>query len=249
MATTADCWSAHHKSYLGMTVHWLNPKTRKREHGVLACMRLEGSHTYDVLAQAMAEVHSRFNLEGKVVRTTTDNGSIFVKAFVQFSDKATLLPQVPASTSRDEEALIALTDELSISEGPEESSQLDYNNAAIEEVLESECFSDDLLPPHMRCAAHTLNLVASADADKALKDSTFKTVSRRTMAKAQGLWNAQSRSVPAADKIYEVLRKRLVVPNATRWNSTFDSVVALNKFLEGNRQDTNNFFLRRSFNV
>ena len=36
------------------------------------------------------------------------------------------------------------------------------------------------------------------------------------MAKAQALWNAQSRSTQHADAIHAELKKRLTVPNATR---------------------------------
>ena len=27
VCTTVDAWAAHHRSYLGMTAHWINPKT------------------------------------------------------------------------------------------------------------------------------------------------------------------------------------------------------------------------------
>jgi hypothetical protein len=184
----------------------------------------------------MADVHSRFNLEGKVVRTTTDNGSNFVKAFTQFSAEATLLPDLPTPVAipPGEQELIELTEELDIAEWSDEN--MSYQNTTIDEVLDDEVFAEGVLPPHMRCAAHTLNLVASVDADKALADSNFKSVCRKTMAKAQGLWNAQNRSVPVADLVHEVLGRRLVVPNATRWNSTFDAVVVLNELLSTNRQ-------------
>lgn len=49
VATTADGWTAHKKSYLGMTVHWIDPVTRARMHAVLACRRLKGTQSYDVL--------------------------------------------------------------------------------------------------------------------------------------------------------------------------------------------------------
>lgn len=50
------------------------------------------------------------------------------------------------------------------------------------------------LPKHFRCAAHTLNLVASTDADKAMSsNSTYKKTCRSAFAKARELWNKQSR--------------------------------------------------------
>ena len=55
------------------------------------------------------------------------------------------------------------------------------------------------------------------------------------MAKACALWNLQDRSTVAADKIYEEIQRRLLSPNATRWNSTYDSVVVLNSILEDKR--------------
>lgn len=51
-----------------------------------------------------------------------------------------------------------------------------------------------ILPKHERCAAHTLNLVATSDAGKALNNcSTYKKHYRSAFAKAQQLWNKQSR--------------------------------------------------------
>ena len=52
-----------------------------------------------------------------------------------------------------------------------------------------------LLPQHMQCAAHTLNLVATMDADKALdKDGIYKKHYPSAFGKAQALWNKQSRN-------------------------------------------------------
>ena len=53
--------------------------------------------------------------------------------------------------------------------------------------------NDALLPKHMRCAAHTLNLVSTTDADKALQGNGYRSVYRSAFAKAQQLWNKQSR--------------------------------------------------------
>lgn len=40
-----------------------------------------------------------------------------------------------------------------------------------------------------------------------------------------------------ADSLFQALGNRLPVPTATRWNSVFDAVRALNKFLESKRAD------------
>jgi len=77
--TTTDVWTAHHRSYLGMTVHLINQKSLKRQKAAIVYIRMIGHHTYDVLAVKIEEVHSNFRLHGKISATVTDNGSNFVK--------------------------------------------------------------------------------------------------------------------------------------------------------------------------
>ena len=83
VATTADLWTAHNRSFLGMTAHWLDANLQ-RMTAVLCCKELSVKHTFDVVARAMWEVHCSYNIEGKLVCTTTDNGSNFVKAFKEY---------------------------------------------------------------------------------------------------------------------------------------------------------------------
>ncbi len=68
-----------------MTAHWVNPTDLTRQSAPLACRQLRGSHTFDVLAAALNDIHSEYGIRNKVVRTTTDNGSNFLKAFQVFS--------------------------------------------------------------------------------------------------------------------------------------------------------------------
>ena len=64
-----------------MTCHWIDETTLLRGKAVLACKRLIGKHTFDVLAKTMNEIHMEFGIESKIEMTVTDNGSNFVKAF------------------------------------------------------------------------------------------------------------------------------------------------------------------------
>lgn len=215
-----------------MTAHWIDEKTLARKHAVLACSRLTGSHTYEMLADAMTTVHSKFGLQDKVRRTTTDNASNFIKAFVQFSSKPDLLPTVAEDLDAERDPSdAALLEEPALGQFVEETVRDVV--VPVEDILE-QADSDDvhLLPTHMRCAAHTFNLVATTDADKALLDDVFEGASTSAVKKARQLWNAQSRSTLSADIIKEELNKRLRVPNVTRWNSMYDAVLDLNSYLD-----------------
>ena len=66
-----------------MTVHWIDKDTLKRCKAAIACVRITGCHTYDVIASRIEHVHASLN--GKVIGTITDNGSNFVKAFSVYS--------------------------------------------------------------------------------------------------------------------------------------------------------------------
>lgn len=81
VCTTADLWTAHNRSFLGMTCHWIEENTLERRSAALACARIKGRHTFDVLAAKISEIHAEYKLQHKVRATVTDNGNNFVKAF------------------------------------------------------------------------------------------------------------------------------------------------------------------------
>jgi hypothetical protein len=241
-----------------MTIHWLNPTTRKREHAVLACQRITGSHTFDVLAQTMMEIHTKFQIRDKVRRTTTDNASNFIKAFSQFGKLCETLPKLAAETPDfsdwdvvreevEEGVGVEVEDEFEKDYAPlpsgleklyADEDEEEPDAVSVEDILDNaNIHRQKSLPPHMRCAAHTLNLIATVDAELALQDEEFKSAYRKAMDKARGFWNAQCRSTVSADAIKQELGRRLVVPNTTRWNSTYDAVKSLNELLTAKRKD------------
>ena len=61
----ADCCSAHHSSFLGMTVHWIDKNDLKRCCAVLRSKELTVSYTYDILANTMKEIYRTYDIENK----------------------------------------------------------------------------------------------------------------------------------------------------------------------------------------
>ena len=251
MATTADCWTSALKAYIGMTVHWLDTSTRQRRSGVLACVRLPGRHTYDVLAEAMERVHVEFHIEQKVTMTTTDNASNFCKAFVQFGAERDLIPEKPICSQdnvndpQDELEQLLNDDDNEDAQGDETGVEF----VCADDIAEAGDAEEEYTPRlagHMRCGAHTWNLIASKDSDKALNNAVFKRAYRAALAKAKALWNRQNQSTVAADAIYTELKKRLVVPNDTRWNSMFDAMVCLTKIIQEKRDGLRRVMVQQS---
>jgi len=102
---------------------------------------------------------------------------------------------------------------------------------SISDIIEQADTDSDLyLPPQLRCAAHTLNLIATTDADKAVTDKPYSRIFHGSFAKCQALWNTIHRSSKAADTVKELCSGKMVIcPCPTRWNSKFD---ALSRLLE-----------------
>ena len=65
MCTTQDLWTAAKRSWLGMTVHWLEEDLSRASCG-LACEEVKESATYDVLAKYIHDVHVDYKIQNKV---------------------------------------------------------------------------------------------------------------------------------------------------------------------------------------
>ena len=219
VCTTTDLWSSQNRSFLGITVHWLETVSLERMSAALACKRFKGGHTYDKIAAAIHEVHVKFNIDHKVSRTCTDNGSNMVKAFKEFEGKieTQALQQSTDSGSDDGDG----DDDI----GDGEANATDLLTKAADGVNDDESEEPVIvLPRHMRCCTHTINLVATTDAQKACDDKQYKRTHNAAMAKAAALWNLTSRSTKAADTAFDILGYRFNVPTVTSWNSFYEAV-------------------------
>lgn len=232
VCTTADCWTSRRRSFIGVTVHWLEASQRnvlERRGCCLAIRELSGRHTYDVIAKALEGIHNEFNITEKISCTVTDSGANFLKAFRHFSmDEAgeSGLPVPPhnddnTGDNADIDMVFHEIDEIL-----EPTTELDEAVAEDHEELEHVTYK---LPPHRKCACHLLNLVATTDLSKL--QGAVKRTSVQAFGKLTGMWNKQNRSAPAAEKIKSALGTYLITPGDTRWNSMYDSVVKVQSIL------------------
>ncbi|KAK1884417.1 Transposable element Hobo transposase [Dissostichus eleginoides] len=208
VSTTADIWSPNNKSFLGVTVHWIDADTLKRKKAAIACRRFRGRHTYDVIATELEDIFSQYGLTNdKVTACVTDNGSNFVKAFKEHQQWQVESDEEEDDVDGDGEA--DFTDLHSV-----------FAAAKDDNARDGLC----VLPPHHRCVAHTLNLIANNEVDKWLSSNVeSRAVYRSATAKCSALWTKASRSTVASEFLEEVSGRKLIVPTVTRWNSYFDA--------------------------
>ncbi|KAF2893626.1 hypothetical protein ILUMI_12547, partial [Ignelater luminosus] len=98
----------------------------------------------------------------------------------------------------------------------------------IEEIMKNYLLSEC---SRMSLACHTLHLIATKDAEKAMINARYKQIFRSTLAKCHKLWAKQNRSTQAADKMKDMLGAYLKTPVVTRWNSLYDAMLQINNHI------------------
>lgn len=161
----------------------------------------------------MLDILEDFSLsQTQVVAATTDNGKNYCAAFKHYG----IVPEDPE-------------DEARLAPPPEDPEQEEPQMQDVEEALKASDPSElERLPPHYKCAAHTLNLLATTDiSDVPGWNQGLRSAWKKTAAKSQALWNFQNTSTVAAASIKAALGRKLITPCQTRWNSFYDSVKCL----------------------
>ena len=143
---TANIWSTKHRSFFGYTCHWLYNDFERKSIS-LACKRFSGTHSFDAISRMIHIIHEEYGLNtNNLIATTTDNASNFVKAFREFG-----VVNHGNFLDKDEDEY-ALDNDLT-----------ELANRHIEATLSS----------HIRCASHTLNLIATTDFNRLLKTKSL----------------------------------------------------------------------------
>lgn len=158
----------------------------QRKKAAIACS-FRGRHTSDAIASELEDIFSQYGLStDKVTACVTDNGSNFIKAFKEYQ-------QVESEEEEGEEddGEVAFADLHSLLTGGDD-----------EDAQKSLC----LLPSHHRCAAHTLNLIATNEINRWFASNPeSRTVYRSSTAKCSALWTKASRSTVAFECLESLL--------------------------------------------
>ena len=144
-----------------------------------------------------------YEITVKVKTIVTDNGSNFVKAFKEFHKD----PEKLSETNQDVHVYpdevnprVPIDNVLEISAG-DILDKPSFENEAQDD------FSSIVLPRHIRCASHTINLLATTDLDNAIKNApnNYYINFRQVFGKVTKLWNKLSRSTVACDIVHSKL--------------------------------------------
>lgn len=182
---TTDIWSHRAKSYLGVSVHYLNEQWQRKSY-ILAFRRLYERHSYDYLAKWLHEIIEEFDLSiGKITHVVTDGGSNFCKAFRvfgtdnDFSETLAALEQTEDNETNEAEDIVLIhenpvlvvegdANECSVNDDNQNAEFLqevitDVERALIQgdqiDLSQDSNSTDIVLPPQMRCFSHLLNLI------------------------------------------------------------------------------------------
>lgn len=184
---TIDLWSNRDmRGYMGITGHFILDWALKSV--MICCKRVKGRHTADNIRMEYEEVISCFDVGHKIISVVSDNASNMVKAF-----------SLPGCESEDDPTFSDSSDE-------EDCDQTDSKSNLLPESLDADC-----LPDHLRCFAHTLQLV--------VKDGLAEVSGhlKSVLTKAAKIVTYVRKSVHATEVLQDF--NRLQAANATRWNS------------------------------
>ena len=71
-------------------MHCFEKTSMKRKSACLACRRIIGRHTHDVLAKLIESINEEYKIKDKLRGSTTDSGSNFLKRFREKVASSTL---------------------------------------------------------------------------------------------------------------------------------------------------------------
>src|SRR5687767_12036577 len=90
---------SHKRSFLGMTIHYVEEENLSVVSTALVCRRFKVSHTGEAIGKMLFEIFEELKLTNKVINAVTDNAANFAKAFALFPSQANEAAQSASAES------------------------------------------------------------------------------------------------------------------------------------------------------
>ena len=195
-AVTLDLWTSRRMhGYFGITVHFENDEWKMKSY-LLCCKQMKGRHTGESIHMEYESVLEYYDIEEKVFKAVTDNGSNMVKAFNVTFEVLNDVGDIQSHDDDDEEdSDDALTDE---------STELD----------ESLLLSDN---DRIKRFAYTSQLSVKDGIESSEQLTTI-------LSKVCKLVSHNKRSTIAIETLELANKHQVILKNDTRWNSQLKMV-------------------------
>lgn len=249
---TADGWTNSNRSFMGITVHFFDEKLLRHSY-LLAFRRMIGRHTFQAIKEMLILVIKEFKMKvSKITHIVTDGASNFEKAFKVYgptgdvafvpiiegrSDLECLTNEAIGVDDMSNEVDFESLDSDSVYFPPDtESIDIDLDQHSDEDNDDEDDDMENRLPKQLKCQSHKLNRLG-IDFEKSLFGGMKPVYDILNVAftKLKKFWNLNSRSSVAHEIIFRVCNRSFPYPNATRWNSKYDSI----DLAEKNKQKIN----------
>lgn len=229
-AATTDVWSRHNRSFLAMSVHFIDPDSFALKSSFIACDYFPGHHTHDRVAEKISSILDSYGIKDKVFFMTTDGAGEFTAAFKRFGDNY-------ASYCFDNEEKAG--DEVQTNENENDdyadavelifvSSKSNDPNAFIvndiDEIIET-ATKRNLLGKINRidCGAHKTDKLASIDSKQANDDHDYDVIYTQLFRKLNAIWKLKDSRVNE-EHFKKITGRYVKRPHNIRWLKTFESV-------------------------
>lgn len=233
LSSTTDLWSCKTRSFLGVSIHFIDTNNYALKTYLIACEQFEGTHNAFNTAEKLKSIYNRFEVMRKIVATTTDNGGEFVASFKHYGNNNVCYESYLDDKDVDHEDMQLDDDEINdvrftqILPIPKDLDIIDFSHNPHESFLTNDDFHifpiPDDLPNRVECSAHGLNLCGNTDAYVALENESYATIYCSVFKKLNLLWHYAS-CRKTSEIIVHYLGRTLTRPNKVRWNYIYDSV-------------------------
>lgn len=225
---TTDIWTRNNKSFIAVTVHYLEPETLHLKNKFIACEHFPGRHTHDRVAIKLKAILERFEILNRVYFITTDGAGEYVAAFTRFGNK----DYKSFETEEIGELELESDDDGNDPESFVRALNENANESATDSNTDPEMFTMHDLPTNqllanmnrIDCSAHKLEKLGKVDAKTAKgRDECYDQCHDRVFDKLESIWNLKNSRL-SAELFTRITERKLIGPHRIRWLKKCEAV-------------------------